>query len=192
MMANSVTIVGRLVIAGAAIGVISFAAAALAQGASSPSMAKELVTLLTERQLDAFAVQDPEAPNSFLATLVIPGAQMLVVSAEYPSPDELQAQLAQKNYRDVYTALHQPTTASSRFFLIDAGCDGLDGDSDGVDVLYEKGTAQTVFDGDWKKQGISEATYRERLERAEKRYSRVLRLFRDTLKATAAPAPIVK
>ena len=26
----------------------------------------------------------------------------------------------------------------------------------------------------------------------EKRYSRVLRLFRDTLKATAAPAPIVK
>jgi hypothetical protein len=184
-MARKARFVARFLMLGAAVGA-GAVADAWAQRATSPAMARELASLLTERQLDAFAVQDPETPNRFLATLFIPGAQMLVVSAEYPNPAELQAQLAQKNYRDVYTALHQPAAASSRFFLIDVGCNGVSAGGDGIDVLYEKGTAQTVFDGDWKKQGVSEATYRERFENAEKRYARVLGVFRDTLKA---PAP---
>ena len=183
-MARKTRFAARMLMLGVAVGV-GAAAEARAQGATSPAMARELASLLTERQLDAFAVQDPAAPNRFLAALLIPGAQMLVVSAEYPNPGELQAQLAQKNYRDVYTALHQPAAASSRFFLIDGGCNGVSAGGDGTDVLYEKGTAQTVFDGDWKKQGVSEATYRERFENAEKRYSRVLGLFRDSLKAPA-------
>jgi hypothetical protein len=183
-MAGKARLVARLLMLGVAAGAVT-AAAARAQGAASPAMARELASLLSERQLDAFAVQDPQAPNRFLATLLIPGAQMLVVSAEYPNPAELQAQLAQKNYRDVYAALHQPASASSRFFLIDVGCNGVSTGGDGIDVLYEKGTAQTVFDGDWKKQGVSEATYRERFQDAEKRYAHVLGVFTETLKAPA-------
>jgi hypothetical protein len=179
--------IARVLIPGVAAGVVA-AAGARAEGATSAALARELAALLAERQLDAYAVQDPETPNRFLATLFIPGAQMLVVSAEYPNPAELQAHLAQKNYRDVYTALHQPAAESTRFFLIDAGCNGVSAGGDGVDVLYEKGKSQTVFDGDWKKQGVSEATYRERFENAEKQYARVLNLFMQTLKAPPTDA----
>src|SRR5688572_14314700 len=60
----------------------------------SAQAAKELASLMAERQLDAFAARDPESPSRFLATLLIPNVQMLVVSAEYPIPTELQSQLA--------------------------------------------------------------------------------------------------
>jgi hypothetical protein len=158
-----------------------------AQAARSSNVASELATLMTERQLDSFAAQDPHAPNRFLATMLIPNVQMLVVAADYANPGELQTQLAQKNYRDVYAALHQPVTAASRFFLIDLACDGLHGGGgDAVDVLYEKGVSQTLFNGDWKQQGLSEATYNKRLQETEARYTRVLTLLRDALKASAS------
>ena len=173
-----------LAIACAAAGLVWTAGEAGAQTARSSNVASELASLMTERQLDAFAAQNPDAPNQFLAALLIPNVQMLVVSADYPNPGELQGQLAQKNYRDVYAALHQPVTAASRFFLLDLACDGLRAGGDAVDVLYEKGTSQTLFNGDWKQQGLSEATYNKRLEETEARYTRVLTLLRDTLKAS--------
>ena len=70
--------------------------------------------------------------------------------------------------------------------MIDLACDGLRAGGDAVDVLYEKGTSQTLFNGDWKQQGLSEATYHKRLEETEARYTRVLTLLRDTLKASAS------
>ena len=157
-----------------------------AQGARSSKVASELASLMKERQLDAYAAQDPEVPNRFIATLLIPDVQMLVVSAEYATPGELQAQLAQKNYRDVYAALHQPATAQSRFFLIDLACDGLRADGEAVDILYEKGTTQTLFNGEWKTQGLSEADYKKRFEDAEARYTRLLTVLTERLKAPAS------
>jgi hypothetical protein len=158
----------------------------------SAQAAKELASLMAERQLDAFAAPDPESPSRFLATLLIPNVQMLVVSAEYPTPTELQSQLAQKNYRDVYAALHQPASAQSRFFLIDLACDGLRGGGESVDVLYEKGTTQTLFNGDWTKQGLSEQSYKQRLKDAELRYARILAQLRDSLKSPAAGTAVQK
>jgi hypothetical protein len=160
--------------------------AAAAQATRSSSVAAELAALMNAQQLDAFAAQDPEAPNRFLATLLVPKVQMLVVSAEYPTPSELQAQLGQKNYRDVYAALHQPAAAQTRFFLIDLGCDGLRPGADDVDVLYEKGTTQTLFNGEWKKQGLSEAAYNKRVEETEARYASLLTRLRDALKGQAS------
>jgi hypothetical protein len=68
---------------------------------------------------------------------------------------------------------------------MDAGGDGLRGDGDGVDVLYEKGTTQTLFDGQWKKQGLSETTYNKRVQDAEASYSRLLSLLVASLKASS-------
>jgi hypothetical protein len=158
------------------------AASASAQTASSSAaMAGEVVSLMTERTLDTFAVQDPAAPNRYIAALMIPNAQLLVVSAEYPVPDALKALLAEKKYRDVYAALHQPASAPTRFFLIDVSCDGLHVDGGGVDVLYEP--TQISFNGDWKAQGLAEAVYKKRLQDTELQYSQMLGHLRDTLKA---------
>jgi len=162
---------------------------ASAQERQSPALVKNLASLMTARQLDAVAAQDPEAPGRFVAALLMPDVQLLIVSAQYPVPAELQAQLSQRNYRDVYTALHQPSAQQTRFFLMDVGCDGLRGDGDSVDVLYEKGTTQTLFDGRWKAQGLSEAAYAKRAQDAEAQYARLLTILTSMLQ-TAPTTPL--
>ena len=159
-----------------------------AQDQQSSALVGDLASLMTARQLEAVAAPDPESPGHFVAALLIPDVQLLVVSAQYPAPAELQAQLAQQQYRDVYTALHQPSAQPTRFFLMDTGSDGLRTGDDRVDVLYEKGTTQTLFDGRWKQQGLSEAAYRKRVQDAETRYSRLLSILTSSLK-TAPTSP---
>ena len=141
---------------------------------------------MQDRRLDAIAAADPTSPDRFVAALLMPNVQLLVVSAQYPVPGELQAQLTQQKYRDIYSALHQPAAQPTRFFLMDAGCDGLRSDADNVDVLYQKGTTQTLFDGRWKQQGLSEATYAQRMQDAETRYSHLLSVLISVLQTTPA------
>jgi hypothetical protein len=178
----------RQAAAGGVVGLLLAAAPAAARGASSSDLAREVAALMTQRQVDSFAAQHPEAPNRFIATLLIPDVQMLVVSADYPAPADLQALLASKNHRDVYAALHQPATADSRFFLIDLACDGLRRGGNAIDVLYERGKTQTLFNDDWKPQGLSEAAYKTRAAEAEARYARLLTVLRDALRAPPASA----
>ena len=167
---------------------LATASPARAQAQQSPALVGNLASLMTARQLDAVAAQDPESPDRFVAALLMPDVQLLIVSAQYPTPAELQAQLAQQKYRDVYAALHQPSAQPTRFFLMDSGCDGLKAGGDGVDVLYEKGTTQTLFDGKWKQQGLSEADYSKRAQEAETRYARLLSILTSSLKSeTATP-----
>jgi len=158
-----------------------------AGGGGSAAVASELTSLLTDRHLDSIAAPDPDAANRFVAALLIPDAQLLVVSAEYPAPDELRAQLTQKNYRDVYAALHQPASLPTRLFVIDAGCDGLRSGADNVDVLYEKGK-QTMLDGHWKPQGLSEAAYNKKVADADDQYAKMLTILLTALKGPAASA----
>jgi hypothetical protein len=163
---------------------VAASAAVNAQRQGAVDVAAEVASLMTQQRLDVFAVQDPDVSNGFLAVLLVPKAQLLVVSAEYPTPAELTAQLAQKNYRKVYTALHQPATAATRFFLLDVGCDGLRNKSDAVDVLYEKGVTRTLLNGDWKSQDLSEVAYRSRAEQAERRYGQILSRLVEALRAS--------
>ena len=170
--------------------VVAVSASASAQAGRSPDLAGKLASLMAARQLDAFAARDPEAADRFVAVLFMPQVQLLLVSAQYPVPGELEAQLAQRNYRDVYTALHQPAAQPTRFFLMDGGCDGLRSGADTVDVLYEKGTTQTLFDGRWKSQGITEAVYSQRAQDAETRYVRLLSVLTSALEAQPSSAPV--
>lgn len=152
---------------------------------TSATGASELAALMAQHQLDTFAAKDPDADNRFTAVLLIPDVQLLVVSAEYPTPATLQALLAQKSYRDVYAALHQPASAPTRFFLLDLGCDGLSAPNGAVDVLYEKGTTQTMFNGDWSGQGLSKSAYQSKAQETERRYSQILSHLTDALRAGA-------
>ena len=174
---------------GLAVGLIILLAARV-QTAPSPetsgAAAGQLTAVMTDQHLDAIATQDPAQPDRFVAALLIPSAQLLVVSATYPNPGELQAQIAQKNYRDVYAALQQPVAQQARVFFIDAGCDGLHSGADTVDLMYEKGTQQTLFDGRWKAQGLTEAAYAKKVETADQEYSRLLSLLTTALKGEAA------
>ena len=171
-----------------AVFILAIVASAEARQPQSPALVGDLASLMTARQLDAVAARDPELPDHFVAALLMKDAQLLVVSAQYPAPVDLEAHLTHQQYRDVYTALHQPSAQATRFFMMDSGCDGLRTGGDGVDVLYEKGTMQTLFDGRWKQQGLSEAAYTKRVQDAETRYSRLLSILTSSLRTTPAVA----
>jgi hypothetical protein len=147
------------------------------QGEESQSapLAKQLVTAMAGAGLDAIAARDPASPDRFIAALVFPDSQLLVVSAPSPSPAALDAYLTQRQYRDVYTALQQTSIKEGKLFIQDLGCDGLRPGTDGsVDIMYEHVTAQTIFDGNWKKQGLTDSAYQARFRDADARYSHML------------------
>lgn len=151
---------------------------------STPA-ARQLASLMTERKLEAFAARDPQTPDRFVAALLFPGVQLLLVSAQSPASAELDALLASRNYRDVYAALQQPASAASRVFFIDAGCDGLQEDGENVDVMYERGTSQVLFDGKPEKQKLSRAAYSEKLAQSDERYGQLLAALAASIQASA-------
>ena len=155
-------------------------------GAPSSAAANNLVTLMTAKGLDAFAVQDPTEPDRFVAAMLVPNVQLLVAAAKTRAPEYLRDQLRQHQYREVYAGLFSGADSQSRLFFQDMGCDGLSLEGSGsTDIMYERGTDQTVFDGDWKRQKLSKEQYDEKLRKADAEYGRLLQILSEGLKASA-------
>jgi hypothetical protein len=161
---------------------LSGTAFALPENASEDA-AKGLVAALTAQKLDAIAAPDPANPKRFVAALLIPDSQLLVVEAEYPNPAELQASIQQHQYRDVYAALQEPASQASRLMFLDAGCDGLKVDRDTVDVVYEHGTSEVLLNGEWKRAKLSESEYQRKAESAVSEFTRAITVLRDSIAA---------
>lgn len=156
------------------------AAPALAQE-SSGTLAKELTAALSPRQFDAFAAKDPAATDTFVAALVYPGVQLLVVSARHPVPAQIDALLAARDYRGAYSLLEGNGIAASKMFVQDMGADGLRSETDQrVDVVYEKVTNRLMFSGN-----VRDDDYRRQLTTTDAAYSRALRVLLEALR----PAP---
>jgi hypothetical protein len=152
-----------------------------AQDSLSASAAHDLSELLTTRKLDAVATKDPEESDRFIAALFFPKSQLLVITARYTAPSLLEEKLVKGQYRDVYGDLHGASVQESKVFFQDIGADGLHAEGDhAVDVLYERGLVQTMFDG--RKHGQAEKTYVEKLRSADAQYSRLLSLLIEELK----------
>jgi hypothetical protein len=155
------------------------AAAAPPEPASrSATLAKQLTTALTEQRLEAIAAQHPHEPDRFVAALFFPNAQLLVISARYGAPALLKARLAQQEYRDVYLDLQSSPLPNSSVFFQDMNADGLCSRRDQTtDLLYTGSPAPTIFDGDWRKHGLSEQEYAQQLTAADERYSGLLEIL---------------
>ena len=152
-----------------------------ASASSAPATA--LTTLMTTRHLEAFAAPDPTQPDRFDAVLLIPGGQLLVVSATTPSAGAIKQRVAGGDYREVYLDLQGTPTRAGKFFVQDSGADGIrDGQNGVVDVVYEDGTRQTVFDRTLAKQ-LKGSGYDRALEAADVRYAGVLKVLVDALQA---------
>jgi hypothetical protein len=146
-------------------------------GVRSRELAAQLVDTLSGRHLDAIAARDPGLENGYVAALFFPGSQLLVIDAAYPAPGYIEARLQAYAYKDVYAALQQAGTKDTRFFVQDLGADGLHAQDDQpVDIVYEKGVNQTVFDGN---RDHKDHDYGKKLVAADARYSRVLQLLLD-------------
>lgn len=156
----------------------SVAAPAVAQP-SSAALARELAATLTARHSDAFAAPDPEAADGFVAALLYPDVQLLVVAARYPAPAALRQQLEAQRYRDVYVALQSNPIPEGKLFVQDMQADGLRAsDRQTADIVYEQVVNQTILNGDPKS-----AEYRKTLASKDQSYARVLRVLIDAAKA---------
>ncbi len=157
----------------------SFSLATAQSGSKSAAAAKQLTDVLDRLKLDAIAAPDPSDPGAFVAALYFQGGQLLVVSAKYSAPTLITAKLAKKDYRDVYIDLNAASVAGSKIFVMDQACDGLvakPGDSQAPDT-WEQGTANTIFDGDYKKAKQSEEEYGKAFATADQKYAQILELL---------------
>ena len=156
--------------------------ATVSESRSGP-LARELAELMVAQQLGAVAARDPDTPDRFVAALLFPDVQLLVVSARYAAPSLLQEQLDKRAYNEIYISLQQAAIADSKVFFQDLEADGLHAKAQAaVDVMYERMVNQTVFDGNPRVHKMTEAAYAEKLAAADAAYSRLLALLIGELK----------
>lgn len=163
--------------AGLVFAVTLLPAAAAGQDAKSVAAAKDLSQALDAVKLEAIAAPDPANPGMFVAAMYIPGAQLLVVSAKYSAPILITEKLAKKDYRDIYMDLQAASVAGTRVFVQDMLADGLIAKPDGAADVYDEGQKSTTFDGEWKKQKLSEDEYMKIFADADDKYTKMLNLL---------------
>jgi len=162
---------------------LSVAGIHASQDSTSAAATTNLIDALNDASLDAIATMDPIEPGAFIAALHIKGGQLLVVRARHPSVDALKARLEAHQFRDVYIDLQSTPTLQGKLFVMDSGADGLPSDSEqpaNVDVIYEDGSRQTMFNGA-RAQQLKAAEYRKQLLDADVKYTRLLNVLNAAL-----------
>lgn len=154
-----------------------------AQDRASVAATQNLISGLSEAAMDSIAAADPTEPGAFVAALHINGGQLLVVRARHPSVAALSARLAARQFRDIYIDLQATPTPQGKVFVMDSGADGLPDDAEqpsNVDVVYEDGTRQVMFNGA-RAQTLSGDEYRQQLQTADSKYTRLLNVLTEAL-----------
>ena len=115
-------------------------------------------------------------PTRSSARCPFKGVQLLLVSAKYSAPSLLEEKLGKKDYRNVYIDLNSASVPDSKVFIEDLGADGLRATHDDNTPFdtYEAAGKRTAFDGEWKKQKLSEDDYKKVYSTADERYSQML------------------
>lgn len=172
----------------------------------SAAKAKELAALLQAKKLESYATRDAMQPGRYVAAIVVPGVQLLVVSASYSRANDIEYSLYNKKFQDAYLDLKSGALSTDRFFVDDAMCDGLVA-VPGRNPLHDSVSmdgAKIVFDGDFvdpKKKNskkVPEDVYRKNFATADMRYARALDLLITELKRTPveperlAGAPVLR
>ena len=155
-----------------------------AQESRSAQLATELAKLLDSLKIDSVAARLDG--DQYAGALYFPGSQLLVVKARYIVPERMDAQLAQKNYRDVYIDLNSASVPTSKVLIADLGANGLyarrrENQFDTADV----GGKSYSFDGDWGKAKISEDEYTKAFQTSEGEYLKILEALVAQLKKTS-------
>jgi hypothetical protein len=161
------------------VGLTFAASVAASQTVVSATATRNLLEAMEQAGLEAIATVDPTEAGAFVAALHIKGGQLLVVRAHHPSVEALSARVAAGQFRDAYIDLQATPPSQGKWFLMDTGADGLPDPSDdaaNVDVMYEDGTRQTMFNGA-RAQKLSASAYAQKLMAADADYSRLLKLL---------------
>ena len=150
-------------------------ASATAQTSKSAAVAKELVTVLSQKKLDSITAKVPVGNAYFAAALYFPGVQLLVISGQYSAPLLMEPRLAKKDYRDTYMELTGTVAPETKIFVQDMGEPGLSQKKqDNTYDTWTQGGKPIMFDGDHDRQKMSEADYLKSFTAADEEYTRIL------------------
>jgi len=163
---------------------------AQAPASVSTEKARELASLMAAKKLESFAARDGEDTQRYVAVLVIPNLQLLLVSCKYTQKNDIEYSLYTKNYQTAYQDLRSGVYGSERFFVDDAELNGLvavPGKNPQHDaIMIEKD--RHIFDGlfgDGKgrnaKKPLTEV-YMKTYSEADARYARLLDVLIAQLK----------
>ena len=157
-------------------------ALASAQSSTSAQAAGELAKLLDSMKLDSIAAR--VGGDQYAGALYFPGSQLLVVQARYSVPQRMDAQIAMKNYRDVYIDLNSASVPESKVLVADVGANGLmakRGENQAFDTV-DRGGKTYSFDGDWNKAKLSEQDYMKAFQESDAEYAKILQVLLTQIK----------
>lgn len=150
---------------------------------STAAPVKELLGLLEDKGRPSnarfIAAQDPADPDRFVAAMLLPDLQLMMVSAAYPAPVLLRERVLTKKYRDAYQDLQAASIVEGKIVIEDLLADGLAAKPPkgrGADAATIAGRTVT-FDGQWRKAKISESDYNKAYATAEEEYARLLKVL---------------
>jgi hypothetical protein len=167
------------------------AGASQAPVAVSTEKAKQVVALMTERKLETFAARIGETSGQYVAVLLVPNVQLLLVSAKYTRDNDIEYSLYHKQYQNAYQDLRSGVFGSERFFVDDAQNNGLvaipgkNPQHDAIMIEKERITFDGMF-GDGKgrnaKKPLTEV-YMKAFADADTRYAGLLDILIAQLKS---------
>jgi len=157
---------------------------------TSPARVKELVALLQSKKLEAFAVKDAAEAGRFVAVYLVPNVQLMLISAGYERPTDVEYRIYQKDFTNAYAELNSSVLAKDKVFFQDALCDGLlPKATNGAEDIVTIGTAKRVFNGDYndpKKKPdpkkISLEDYVKAYSEADAKYTSLVTMLLEELK----------
>ena len=158
--------------------------------AASAPLAKELAAAMQAKKITAIASRDTDQPGRYIAALLIPSVQLLLVSAAYERPNDIEYRLYQKEYQAAYADLRSSVLSKDKWFVEDAFCDGLVG-IPAKGQIADTETFQNqkhLFDGDFadpkkpnpKKMAFD--AYAKQYGEADQRYARQLAMLIEQAK----------
>ena len=190
--------VARVVVAGLV--AAGSGAPAAQDGAPTPvsgPKVKELAALMAAKKLESFSTA--ETGSKYVAVLLVPGAQMLLISAAYLRPTDMQYRTFHKQHMEIYRDLMSSQYSTEKFFVEDAQADGLalaPARNVAADAVT-KGDARQPFDGEFEtrrrnSKKIFRDDYYQAFTAADARYAELVDLLLTALKKSglAAPPPV--
>ena len=148
-----------------------------AQESKSGPLARQLTQLLDASKLESIGAPDPSG-GGFVAAIYVPGAQLLVVSGKFPTPDIGTYRLEKKEYRELYMDLMGGAVAGSRLVASDVSGDGFAAKPkrDVPPDSWERDSKTHVFEGS-RKAKLSDELYEKAYNEADAEYARILALL---------------
>jgi hypothetical protein len=182
----------RILAAGLAVALVGFVGATgvslAAHETQSPALAKELVAELGKKKLDCVFAKDPSTPGQYIAALHVPGLQLIVVSAQFDNPGNMEFRLFSADCMGAYVDMNAAVTAKNRLSINDIGADGLVANpkkNAPRDGITRGGGDEVKLDGDSKALKAAKMTpdeFQKMFDEAETAYAGYLKVLIARLK----------